>query len=415
MFRKIAVNAGWLGLIQLVAYAIPLLTLPVIARAFGSETFGMLAVATAQASYVGLLVTYGFNFTGPRLVAPLRRELLAVSQSISAIVGAQLLLASLGGLIFITIVSLTSLTWEYKLISVIILMQVIATSITPQWIFIGLERVRDFAFIQMVCRLAAAIVIVMKIRNTNDLEFYVIINCIAAALVALFSFSVLHIYGLRWRLPSRRAVLLTLREASGLFVSTVSINLYTTTNVIIVNWVLGPAAAGAFALADRVCSGVSGILGPITNAIYPFACRIAANGETVEEASVKRMFFQLLVVGSAIISTALFWFAPVIIHLIAGSDFERSIPILRVMAYVPLVVTLSNLFAVQTLIPLKMDRAVAKVVISAAVLGIILMAFSSSIGGLVGAGLSVLLIEIYVTFAFAIVLSRETSIRALFC
>jgi hypothetical protein len=49
MFRKLALSAGWLGLIQLVSYAIPLLTLPIIARAFGPETFGMPAIATAQA------------------------------------------------------------------------------------------------------------------------------------------------------------------------------------------------------------------------------------------------------------------------------------------------------------------------------------------------------------------------------
>src|SRR5689334_21764736 len=78
MLRTIAGNATWLGLIQLLNYGIPILTLPVVARAFGPKTYGVLAVLNAYAAYVGLVVVYGFNLTGPRSVSTQRSDLNAL-------------------------------------------------------------------------------------------------------------------------------------------------------------------------------------------------------------------------------------------------------------------------------------------------------------------------------------------------
>ena len=128
-----------------------------------------------------------------------------------------------------------------------------------------------------------------------------------------------------------------------MFASTISINLYTTANVLIVGYILGPAAAGPFALADRLRQAIGGVLGPITNAIYPFICRISGRDPSSEETRTKRLFFVIIVVSSGLISIGLLIFAPFVVHLVGGEAFRQATPVLRLMAPLPFVISLSSI------------------------------------------------------------------------
>jgi PST family polysaccharide transporter len=414
MLKSIIVNAGWLGLAQLLNYCLPVLTLPVVAHAFGPSVFGKLAAINAYAAYVALLVNYGFNYTGPRNVATLRSDAKELSRSISATISAQALLAAVACLVFLLILIFLPLAIEYKYISLVILAQVLATSFSPQWIFIGLERMRAFTLAQFLCRLVGAGCVVYWIRSPKDLLLFVAINAGVALLISAASFGILRSYEVKWQAPTFRNVASALRDGFVLFVSSIAINLYTTTNVLLVALVLGPAGAGPFALADRLSQAAGAILSPITSAIYPLVCRIADREDTVEEKSTKQLFFRLIVVASVFLSAALFSLAEPLIRLVGGSAFEAATPILRFMAFLPLVLALSNIFAVQTMMPLQMDRQVAGVVATAAILGSLGMWILTSLWGLFGAGLSVLVVESCVTVSFGIMLNRRRRLTSLF-
>jgi PST family polysaccharide transporter len=414
MLKVIVGNAGWLGLTQILNYGVPLVTLPLVTRAFGPGVFGIIATITAYAAYVGLLINYGFNYTGPRKVSLLRGDLQELSGFVSAVMVGQLVLAAVASATFMIALLLVRVDPVYKTFCIIILASTIAGAFTPQWIFIGLERMRDFSLMQLGFRVLAAGAIVTTIRSADDIILYAVINGLSAACVAVGSFAILARDGLRWRPPSTRAWIDVLREATGLFASTISINLYTTANVLIVGFVLGPAAAGPFALADRLRQAVGNILGPITSAIYPFACRIAGQDTSAEESKTKRLFFCIITGSSGLLSISLFIFSPLIVHFVGGEAFQQAVPVLRLMSPLPLVLTLSNIFGVQTMIPLRMDGHVAAVVSSAAVLGVGTMFVLTRLFGLEGAGLSVLLVELFVTGAMASILQRRMNVMKLF-
>jgi PST family polysaccharide transporter len=414
MLRAIIGNASWLGLIQMLNYGVPILTLPVVTRAFGPSVFGSIATVTAYAAYVGLVINYGFNYTGPRTVSLVRDSTATLSERISDILSGQVALAAVASCIFLVVLQFTRLDDAYKTASILILVQTVANALSPQWVFIGLERMRDFAILQLSFRILAAIVIIETIRSPSDIVLYAEINGLSAVCMAAGSFVILRSYGLRWRRPSSGAWISALREATGLFASTISINLYTTANVLIVGYILGPAAAGPFALADRLRQAIGGVLGPITNAIYPFICRISERDPSSEETRTKRLFFVIIVVSSGLISIGLLIFAPFVVHLVGGEAFRQATPVLRLMAPLPFVISLSNIFGIQTMIPLRMDRQLTFVVTAAACLGVASMFLLTSLFGLEGAGLTVLLVECFVTVTMAVILQRRISVMSLF-
>ncbi len=52
--------------VQLVNYAFPLITIPIVAVAFGPEKIGVINYIAAIVAYFVLIVSYGFNYTGVR-------------------------------------------------------------------------------------------------------------------------------------------------------------------------------------------------------------------------------------------------------------------------------------------------------------------------------------------------------------
>ena len=412
--KTVVKNIGWLGLIRVMNYAIPLATLPVVTRAFGPHIYGVFATINAYATYVGVLTSYGFDAAGPRAIVLSRERGLLLSKTASAFIAAQFLLGGIAMMIYLAVLPFLPFGREYALVGLIVVVQAFATAIAPQWIFIGLEHTRDFALVQLVVRMLAAGLILLHIRTADDLHLYVSINCIAAVAILILSLFVLRWYGLHWETPTAKELLSTLRRASGLFFSTVSITLYTTTNVVIVAFVLGPAAAGAFALADRVRVVAASIVDPIEDAIYPFLCRIASREETPGEGWTKRVFFRAVVLLSALISLVLFIFSPFIISLVGGKSFEGAIPVLQILAFLPLIVGLSNTFGKQTMLPLHMDREYTYVVTLAALLGVTGGFLLTHQLGLPGAAFAMLANETCVTVAFAIIVQRQTNIVSLF-
>jgi polysaccharide transporter, PST family len=414
IIRKLAASAAWLGMLQLLNYALPVVTLPVIARAFGPTIFGTLATLTALSGYIGLLASYGSNLSGPRWVVNLRHDPVELSATVSAMVGAQLLMGALGVMIYVAARSVSNFRPEYRLVAVLIVIQVCANSISPQWIFLGLDRIRDFVVIQMAVRVALTAFIFISIHTPADVLLYAGANCAAGITIAAISTLVLQRAGVRWRVPPFAAVYSTAREAGLLFLSTVSISLYTSTNVIIVNLVLGPGAAGSYALAERLYAATVGVMGPILSALYPFVCRIAGRDETHQESWTKQLFFCSIVALSGVMSLTLFLLAPTIISLVGGTRFESASLVLRIMAFAPVLVALSNIFATQTMIPLGMDRQASWIFAAAAALSISGMFILTNSIGLIGAPINLVAVEAFVTLSAVMILRQRLHVLSLF-
>lgn len=411
----VAKNAGWLGLIYGLNYAVPILTVPVVARALGPNIYGILATFYAYAIYTGVLTGYGFTITGPRAIAGLDDDdVQNLSKTVSTIISAQILLGIVAVMVSFTALPLIPYGYEYRLVGFVVLIQTFSSSMLPQWVFIGLQRTRNLAVIQLVIQALATVVVLLVIRTQNDLLLLVTVRCIAAILVLILSFAELSRYNIHWCCPTISDLITAIRRASHLFVSALSINLYTSTAVLIIAFVLGPIAAGAFALANRVRVAMAGVIGPITQAIYPFLCRIAVREESNEEAWARRLFFRIIIVISGLISLTLFAFAPLIIWLAGGRAFQEAALVLRIIAFLPIIVALSNTLGRQTMIPLHMDREYTRVVVSAALLGFTGVFILTYKLGLQGAALGMLGVEMYVTLAFAIIVQRRKSILSLF-
>ena len=212
--KTILKNAGWLGLVQILNYLIPFLTLPVVTRAFGPILYGILAAFNAYGMYVFVIVGYGFDFSGLRAIARSREDHFTLSKTVSTIFCAQILLGTLAVLILFTALPfIIPRGADYKLVGLIVLLQVFATAATPQWVFVGLEQIRSLAVAQFAFRIFAAVLIISLIRAPDDLLLYVSINCIAAVAILIISLITLTRHHIRWKTHGSQNLFRSFRKA----------------------------------------------------------------------------------------------------------------------------------------------------------------------------------------------------------
>jgi polysaccharide transporter, PST family len=412
--RAIINNAGWLALVQIVNYTFPLMAVLVVTRAFGPHTFGIVSTLSAYGLCVAVVANYGLVFTGPRSIARLRADAQLLSKTISAFLATQFLTGMAAAIIFCAALPLIPDVREYKLVGLVVLMQMFATAAAPQWVYVGLEHARDFALNQFVFRGLATILIVLLVRSPGDLLLYVSLNCSAAVAILVSSIVGLARYKIRWVAPKFGELIATIRHSTRLFLSMVSFSFYTTTIVPIIAIVIDPSAAGIFALADRVRVVAGSLVDPITDATYPFLCRISGREQTNIETWTKRILFRSVVVVSTLISIGLFSFAPYIVWILGGDKFQNAILVLRIIALVPLFTAPCRIFGSQTMLPLQMDREYAWIVTLAALCGVIGVFVLTKEFGLAGAALALVAVEICIAAAFALVIHRRVGVAALF-
>jgi PST family polysaccharide transporter len=404
-------NIAALGAVQISNYIIPLITIPYLTRVLEAEAFGKVTFAQVVMTYFVLLVDYGFSWSATRKVSAQRADRDALSRTFAATWAAQWLLVIVAALVATTAVLLTDRLRPDALLYAAAFSTVIGTALFPIWFLQGLERLQVVAALQLITRTLALIPIFLFIHQPQDAVWVLLIQGSGVILGG-----VLALYWMRreslitWRLPSWADTLGALREGGALFGSRAAISLYTTLVPLVLGWVTGPAALAYFNLADKLRSAAQSLLSPLSQALFPRMNHLVQSNGHAAYALIQRSALGVLIVaGSA--SMAVWFLADWLVLLLGGRDFLPAVEVLRWLAPLPLVITLSNILGVQIMLPHGLNRAFNAILISAAAASLVLIGPMSSHFQAVGAAQTILAVEIWVTGAMAVFLWRQGYFR----
>src|SRR5436305_15321928 len=102
--HRLVKNAGALVVVQMSAFAAPLLVLPYLSRVLSTDHFGLIAFATSFNWYFLTLVEYGFNLTATRRIAIHRDDPHKISKIFSSVFVAKAFLTVIGFVLMTSIV-----------------------------------------------------------------------------------------------------------------------------------------------------------------------------------------------------------------------------------------------------------------------------------------------------------------------
>jgi polysaccharide transporter, PST family len=412
--HPISQNVVGLYWVQVATFLVPLVTLPYISRVLGPSAFGLVIFAQGFSVFLTLLVDWGFTPYGVRAVASDRENHEALVGTVARIRGAQLLMSAASLPIAVGALVLVPKFHQHPAFLVLAWVAAVSTALTPNWYFVGVERVRLVSALQLGFRALGAGLTFLLVKEEGDAWIVLFLYMLSSIGMWLVCDALLY-RRVPIRLRGLRAAAVAVRESGRLFIGTVGGSLMTSFNVVLLGLFVPNAQVAHFGASERIVRSSEQVLGPIGVAVYPRLTFLQASHR--HDRARRLLVIAFAVVGGLGLLLALVFaiFAPLWIRLLFGHRFvHESVPILRIL--VPLIpLTIIGAVAATWLMTLHRDRTLVAIVIGAGVLNVMLACVLTPLFGPKGMACSVLTAQFVGTsVAMAAVYRERDSSTALF-
>lgn len=334
-------NFIFLLIIQSSNVLISLISMPLLIHAIGVEQFGLVSLALSVVFLVNVWVSYGYNLSGPREIAINQGDHHALSRITSKILFAKVLLAIAAGSILIVLIYGFGFFSEYKVILLFSIMLLFSEATTSTWFFQGMERMKMVSIANVAGKLLYLFALVLFVNSPGDAKwanFYLGATALGInVLLLVYMNSSLNIPLL---IPRLKELLDSWRENFVLFLSGMAAHVSAYGGLIILSFFANASVLGMYSMAERVGIVLRMFPSLVTQAVYPNASKLYLGNIELFYGFVRKVYWVALGV-SLIITLTVIVFAPQIIRMLSGSDYESSILFLRILSFVPLVASLN--------------------------------------------------------------------------
>ncbi len=408
-FNRLTQNIFSLLTLKGVDYVLNFVMLPFLLRMLGAERFGAIVFMQSVVQYMVVAVEYGFNMTAPRDIARASEER-AIGKIFSDVMAAKFLIMS--GLIVLTVIALAVMppTVDFDVMLLMAVLPTVLGNIAfPVWFFQGIQQMKFITISVTVARLIILLAMFATVRAPEDYLIAALLQSSMMIVAGVLSFAIiLRSYRYVFVRPTLEGVINVLRDGREIFVSTVAINLYTTTNIVILGLMTNPTAVGYFGAANKLIDSVKGLMGAISNAVYPHVSALVKDSPRGAIEFIKkfgRRYVGLFLGISAALSIGAAW----IVELLFGAGYEQTTSILRLMAWLPFIIALSNVFGIHFMLNFGLQDLFSRILIAAAVLDfIIIFPLTSELGNF-GVALVMLIVEVFVTITMGVAVRKKLS------
>ncbi|RAP52598.1 MAG: transporter [Methanosphaera sp. rholeuAM270] len=406
-YKKVFENILSLTGLQFASYILPLITLPYLTFILGPDKFGLTQYAISLITYFQMFTDYGFNLSATRELAIVRDDKKKVSEIFSSVMLIKICLTVLSFAILLLIVTFIPKFSNDMEVYLLTFGMVIGYVLFPTWLFQGLEYMRYTSILNIIGKVIFTVFIFVFIRHSSDYLLVPIINSLGYIIVGILGIYVaLTRFDIKIVKPSMNDLMHHLKEGWHVFVSTIAINLYTTTNTFLLGLMTNNTLVGYYSLAEKITIAVNGLFTPISQALFPFISRNVNEKDERTNIRFIRKLTKLALILGLLFSLGLFIFAEAIITILFGAEYQSSIIILRILSILPLMVSLSNVFGIQTMITFNYKEAFTRIVLMGGILDIILGVTLITLLQEIGIAISFAITETFITVAMLLFLQR---------
>jgi len=405
--KRLFENFLSLSVIQGLNYLLNLITLPYLVRILGPEKYGLISFAQAFIMYFIVVTDYGFNLSATREISINRNNSKKVNEIFSSVMIIKILLGILSFVILTFILVFIPKFNKDWIIYILTFGMVFGYILFPIWFFQGIEKMKFIAILNMISKSIFTICIFIFIKRADDYLYVPLINSAGYIVAGILSLVIVFKnFRVKFILPGIKSIKSQLSEGFHIFISSASTTLYTISNTFILGLFTNNVIVGYYSAAEKIIKAVRGLLAPISQTVYPYINKIA--NESEEKAlNFIRKLVKLVGGGSFIISLVIFILAGPIVNLVLGSQYLQSVIVLRILAFLPFIIGLSNIFGTQTMLVFNFKKAFSKIIISAGILNIITASVLALIYKHVGVSIAELSTEIFITTSMFFFLKKK--------
>lgn len=403
-FKK---NFTILMTLQVSTYLAPLLTLPWLARVLGPNEYGRLSFGLAFTAYFISLTNYSFSLTATPKVSINRESREMRSQVFWETILTQAALAVAGLFVLVVLTTVIPYLAENRALLLIGYGQAVGAMLIPTWYFQGIEDLGMLSGFVFLGRALSIPAMYLFVRHRDDVDIAMTVNALVPLLSGVAICTYLYFRRELDFVPvSLKTIVARLKDGWSVFMATSLVDIYASSNIVLLTFMAGNVAGGYFAAGDKLIRAALNMLQPLKTAAYPRVSFLMHHAKDDAFAFLRKMF---VVQGTivSLISVCIFFGAPLAVKILYGPQFLPTVDVLRWMAFVPLMAGLSDLFGVQTMLPLGLKSQFSRVLIGSAILNFAVLAVLAKLFAEQGAAATVLVVETCVATAMALTLYLE--------
>ncbi|HYW78133.1 MAG TPA: flippase, partial [Thermoguttaceae bacterium] len=351
-------------------YLAPLITVPYLARVLGRENFGIVGFVQALILYLVALSDYGFRFSATRKISILRDDKAQRDTVFSSVLLIKFAIVVLELLVLVALIAFEPKFRAEKMMYIFAFGTLVGNIFLLDWFFQGVERMKYITVLNLIGRTITVVAIFTFVRTPSHYVYVPLFYSLGAIFVGVASmWTVRRHFNVRLSLPAWNAVREELRDGWHVFLTVATANIYTSGVPLLLGFFASYTAVSYYVAAEKIVQAGTAMLEPFSRAIFPHIGLLSTKSKDAALALLRKI---VRVIGplTLLISVAVALAAPWIISIM-GKQYDQSIPVMRILAFLFFAKGLGHIFLLQTMLNFKHDQAVFRIVLASAVLCVI--------------------------------------------
>ena len=400
--NKLISNFFFLSVVQGISLIVPLVIVPYVVLKVGIGNFGLISFVQSIMFLLALLIDFGFNVSATRKISINRNDKAALETVYSNTLMAKTILLA-GAFVLLIVLSFFSKFSSESFLYFSSFAIVVGQAYLPTWLYMGLEKMRDYVIINVAGKIIFLVTIFLFIKETHD---YIWVNLLLGVSTILATIiSLLHIrYKLKIQLhnPAFSMAVNELRTTIPIFFTSVAINVSSYSNSVILGLFAGYEVVGLFTIAEKVAVIVKQAPSTFSQVLYPAGCNAASQSFNVYRLLLKKSykpFFLFFMVVCTII-----FFSTEYIVLYFNHSPNVTLNLILKFFIVAVFTNSLNIPAYQTLLSFNFQKSYSITLVTCCVVSIFTNFLLTSLFGIWGTTINVLLAEIMIVISLYVIL-----------
>ena len=334
-------NFLFLAFIQSSTVLISIISMPLLIQSIGAEQFGWVNLSLSVIIVFNILVGFGFNLSAPREVAINQSNKAELSQLVSNVFSAKLLLALLSTSTILIGAYGLNLFQGYQHILVLSVFLLFSEATFPLWFFQGMEKMKLVSVATIFSKLLFLMGLVFFVQQPSQSIWVNFLLGISGLGINLGLLLYIHVVlDIRFFSPQFSSIWKNLQDNLLLFFSNLASHISINGGLIILSFFSNATTLGMYSLAERVAMILRLFPALIIQAVFPNASKLYLTDQREFFSFLKKVYLGTLAIGASI-SIGTYLAAPWIIEVLSRGEFNDAVGYLRLLAAIPFLACLN--------------------------------------------------------------------------
>lgn len=405
--KNILKNFTYQMIFQLTKILLPIITIPIVSKALGPQGIGVYNYTFANIQYFVLFAGLGISLFGTREIAS-AANYHERNVTFSNLFIMKIITSIISLIIFLIFLSISNYKFFYFLQS----LSILAVLFDVSWYYMGIENFKKTSLVQTLVQIISFFLIVVLIKNYDDLTLYIVIQSGSLLVSQLIIFLTTKNY-FNFKFVEKKRVIRYFKNSFHYFIPSVAVSIYSILNKTILGVFDGPTSVGFFTNSMQLNTVFITLISTMDTVLLPKMSKMFSDSKDQE---MVKMLKTVIGIQTSISIPIMFGICAIQEQLIPWFFGNEFLTIRNYVPFLSIIIVISPIgisIARQFLLPRGEINKYNKSVFLGAIISVVLNCILIPFLHVYGAIIATIISEMFVTLSRYIDFKRTSDVNLL--